>query len=534
MEYLIALLPIIAILFLVVVLEKPAFISGPISLVVTLVVASYYYGMNGAWIGASVVRATLLALDIMLIIAGVFLLVAVLKKSNAFYVLRVLTHRLSSDGRIQIIFLAWFVVAFLEGVAGFGTPPMIIAPILIILGFSPLAAISATLIGDAAACTFGAAGTPILIGIAEGLTPVQISILGQDFLVKVATLTSFFHLLVSSLIPFFILCIVSLIETKRLKYALEAWRLALFSGLLFLLPSFFVNYLLGPEFPSILGSLIGLVLFVFFVKKKIFLPRERWIVEKDAAFLEMKDKETELEYEKALFPYAVAVFLLVVSRLNLDGTGDFLKTIKISLTNIFGTDIGYSLHPFYSPGFFFMIASVLAFYVYRMSDRSAETVVKSALGRLGKIFLALVSMLSIVQILINSGHNLSGHSGALVMISQLFSLSGSVWPVFSPLLGLFGAFMAGSSTVSNLMFASVQVDTALALGMSPILALALQGIGSALGNMFAIHNVIAAGAVAHLRHPEGKVIKYTIFPALILALLIGVLVLIWTSLFALP
>jgi len=526
MEYLVALLPIISILLLMVVLEKPAYIAGPITLGLTLVAFGFYFKMEPAWMGASVVRGSLLSLDIMLIIAGVFLLVSVLKKGNAFFVLKVLTHRLSSDARVQLIFLSWFVIAFLEGVAGFGTPPMIVAPILIALGFSPLAAIAATLIGDSVACTFGAAGTPMLIGVAEGVTSVQVGILGQDFLVKVATLTSFFHLLVGFLIPLLILGVVSLIESKSLKYALQSWKLACFAGVLFLLPSFFVNYLLGPEFPSIIGSLVGLLLFVFVVKKKIFLPKEKWIIEKDAEFLKIKDQKIELQYEKALFPYAVAVLLLLVSRMNFNGIGDFLKTISLSIQDIFGTSLGYNLYPFYSPGFFFVIASILAFYIYRMSEQSAGSVVKAALKKITKIFLALISMLSIVQIMIYSGNNLSGLPGAPALVASLFAASGWAWPFFSPFLGLFGAFMAGSSTVSNLMFSAIQVDTSMTLGMSPILALALQSVGSALGNMFAVHNVVAAAAVVHLLHPEGKVMKYTVFPALIIVTLIGLIALI--------
>jgi len=523
MEYLIVFLPIISIMFFMVILEKPAYIAGPISFAITLLISIFYYGMDISWVNASMVRGGMLSLDIMLIIVGVFLLITILKKSNAFYVIRVLTHKISSDWRVQMIFLSWFVVSFLEGVAGFGTPSMIVAPILITLGFSPLSAVVASLIGDGVASTFGAAGTPILIGIMDGISSSQIQTLGPNFLAKVATLTSFFHLLVGFMVPLFILCIVGYIQEKSIKKALQAWKLAIVSGVLFLLPSFVVNYYLGPEFPSILGSIIGILLFVWIVKMKIFLPIDKLIIEKDVNFLANKDKKLDIDYLRVFVPYLVALFLLIISRMNINSIGDFLKTIKISMVNIFGTGIGYNLYPLYSPGFFFMIAAIIAFYIYKINEKSAETIATEVSKKITKTFIALVSILSIVQIIINSGNNSFGHAGMLDQMSSLFVATGGMWPLLSPFLGLFGAFLAGSSTVSNLMFSSIQVNTALTLSMSPILALALQGVGSAVGNMFAIHNVIAVGAVAHLLHSEGKVIKYTIIPALFISLLVGML-----------
>jgi lactate permease len=523
MDYLIAFLPIISLIFFMVVLEKPAYIGGPISLLITLIIAIFYLNMDFSWIGASIMRGSLISFDIILIIAGVFLLVSILKQSNAFYSLRVLTHKISSDARIQVIFLAWFSIAFLEGIAGFGTPAMIIAPILIILGFSPLAAISASLIGDSVACTFGATGTPILVGIVEGVSTLQISTLGPNFIDKVSILTSTFHLMVGSLVPFFIVCIVSYIHTKSIRKALDVFKLCIFSGFLFLVPSLFINYLMGPEFPSIIGSLIGAMLFVITIKLKIFLPKEKWIIEEDEEFLAKKEADTSVDYLRAIFPYFITMLMLIVTRMNIEGIGTLLKTLRLSFNNILGTDVSYILYPLYSPGFFFMISAILAFYVYKMSDRKIETVLIQSSKKILKTFIALVSILSIVQIMIYSANNSSGHVGIITQISDLFTHTGFMWPLFSPLLGLLGAFVAGSSTVSNLMFSSIQVDTSLAIGMSPILGLALQGVGSAVGNMFAIHNIIAVGAVIHLLHPEGKVIKYTIIPAIIIAVIAGII-----------
>ena len=92
---------------------------------------------------------------------------------------------------------------------------------------------------------------------------------------------------------------------------------------------------------------------------------------------------------------------------------------------------------------------------------------------------------------------------------------------FSPFLGLIGSFIAGSSTVSNLLFASFQTGLAETLGLSFILMLSLQATGSSLGNMIAIHNILTAQTTVGLKDSEGDIIRITLWPALIYASLVG-------------
>jgi lactate permease len=108
-------------------------------------------------------------------------------------------------------------------------------------------------------------------------------------------------------------------------------------------------------------------------------------------------------------------------------------------------------------------------------------------------------------------------------IIMIFSNSQMLWPIVAPFVGMFGAFISGSSTVSNLMFSSIQLKGAIAIGMSPIIGLVLQAVGSSVGNVLSIHNVIAASSVVGLNHKdEGKVIRYTFLPAVLYCLSAGI------------
>lgn len=100
---------------------------------------------------------------------------------------------------------------------------------------------------------------------------------------------------------------------------------------------------------------------------------------------------------------------------------------------------------------------------------------------------------------------------------------GAVWPFFAPSIGALGAFIAGSNTVSNLMFSLFQFGVATSLALPSALIVALQAVGAAAGNMIAIHNVVAASATVGLLGQEGNVLRKTIFPTAYYVALVGLL-----------
>ena len=100
---------------------------------------------------------------------------------------------------------------------------------------------------------------------------------------------------------------------------------------------------------------------------------------------------------------------------------------------------------------------------------------------------------------------------------------GGVWPAFAGVVGALGAFIAGSNTVSNLMFSTFQHGVAQALEMPSATIVALQAVGAAAGNMIAIHNVVAASATVGLLGREGVTLRKTALPTLYYLTVIGVL-----------
>jgi lactate permease len=111
----------------------------------------------------------------------------------------------------------------------------------------------------------------------------------------------------------------------------------------------------------------------------------------------------------------------------------------------------------------------------------------------------------------------------LVMAEWVAVNVGQVWPLFAGVTGALGAFIAGSDTVSNLMFSAFQFGVADRLLMSGALIVALQAVGAAAENMVAIHNVVAASATGGLLGRDGATLRKTILPTAYYLLVIGIL-----------
>ena len=135
------------------------------------------------------------------------------------------------------------------------------------------------------------------------------------------------------------------------------------------------------------------------------------------------------------------------------------------------------------------------FFVYLLicdrDDRKYKTeIINNAAQKLIKPAAALITILIFVQIMFNSGVNNAGLPNMIVSAAYIFSGAGQVVTLLTaPFIGALGAFVAGSATVSNLLFSSIQQSAALMSGSKESIILAMQGMGSAAGNVIAIHNI---------------------------------------------
>lgn len=276
---LLAATPLLLAMILLVGFKVAAKYAMPIVFLLTTVVAYGYWGMDVSHLGASIIEGLFVAGDITYIIFSAILLLTVLKYSGGLARIRHQFTALSADRRVQIVIIVWFFGCFIEGASGFGTPAAIVAPLLVAIGFPPLSAIVLGLMVQSTPVTFGALGTPILIGLNNGLTsgfgsPVEKHV----FLLAVTREVGIIHAMIGTFMPWLMIAVCIFVFGQRADRK-KIWTIApfaIFSGLAFTLPYFITASYLGPEFPSLLGSMVGLGIVIFVVRRKWLLPRDQW------------------------------------------------------------------------------------------------------------------------------------------------------------------------------------------------------------------------------------------------------------------
>lgn len=536
MMALLALLPIAAVFLFLVVLRWPASKAMPLAYGVVVVLALWVWGIPFNKVAASTVDGFITAITLLYIIFGAILLLNTLQESGGISAIRAGLSGISPDRRIQAIIIAWLFGSFIEGAAGFGTPAAVAAPLLVGLGFPAMAAVMSALIIQSTPVSFGALGTPILVGVNTGLGNGQLadvtSTLGVtsadwgSYLASLGAKVAFLHAVVGTLVPLFMICLLTKYfgKNKSFKEGLAAWKFALFGAFAMTIPYFIVANTLGPEFPSMFGGLIGLAIVVFGAKKGWFLPKDGvWQFEQKEKWdpiwngtIEMKDvvhRSGGMTGLKAWAPYVLVGLFLVATRLSFLPIKGWLTGVNLKLENIFGAGVNVAVQPLYLPGTIFIAVVLLTFFIHNM-DGSAF---KRAWGNSFKTTLlastALVFAVPMVKVFIGSAKGTAGfESMPIVLAEGVASIAGSFWPIFAPFIGALGAFIAGSNTVSNMMFSYFQFGVGTRIGVDPSWIVALQAIGGAAGNMICVHNVVAASATVGMAGKEGLLIRKTLLP----------------------
>nr|WP_314733456.1 L-lactate permease [Anaerobacillus sp. CMMVII] len=200
----IALVPILSVLLFLVILRWPASRAMPLSFLITAAVALFVWNVPMNQVMAASLRGIVTSLDILFIVFGAILLLNTLKEGGALNTIRQGFTDISPDRRVQAIIIAWLFGSFIEGASGFGTPAAIAAPLLVAIGFPAMGAVLVALIIQSTPVTFGAIGTPIVVGVNNALNPLATSGTIADLpatLLVIAGQVSVLHMIVGAFVP---------------------------------------------------------------------------------------------------------------------------------------------------------------------------------------------------------------------------------------------------------------------------------------------------------------------------------------------
>ena len=539
---LLASLPIFTIFVLMVGFRWPATKAMPVAFIVTLLLTVFVWKTPLNWILASSVNGVIIALTIVLIVFGALALLFTLRESGALGVINTGFSYISRDRRIQTIIIAFLFGAFLEASAGFGAPIALVAPLLLSIGFPALAAVMVSLVANSTPVSFGTVGTPTIIGIGTSLnTPSVLHALSQNdmsfsqLIHEIGVWTAIQHAIPGILMPLVIVMLLTRFfgEKKSIKEGLEIWPYAIFAGLCFIVPFLFVAILLGPEFPCLIGSLLGLFILIpltkagFLVPKKVwdFPDRKNWEKNWNGSISMAKMAGNNISPLKAWLPYLLIGLLLVLARVSFLPINAFLKSIKLVSPVLFDTPLTAEFEPLTNPGIMpFLLIALFCVPLFGMNKKQVSTAWKSALKGIKNPLIALVFTVPMVRIMIQSGTNPNNYLSMPVAMAQSVSqLFQGAWPLVDSLVGALGAFISGSNTVSNMLFSLFQYSIADQLGISHIITVSLQNVGGALGNLINVQKVVTGCAAVGLVGIEGLIMKRNLVPLLFFVILTGII-----------
>jgi lactate permease len=538
-----AVLPILLAGILLVGLRVSAKKAMPLVYVSAVAIAYVVWEVSFSRVLASTIEGVLITVSVLWIIFGAILLLNTLKHSGAIVVIREGFNNISPDRRIQAIIVAWLFGCFIEGASGFGTPAAIAAPLLVAIGFPAMAAVMLGMMVQSTPVSFGAVGTPILIGVNKGLDSAGIGATLQNlgsswdtYLQIITSEVAITHAITGTLIPLFMCMMLTRFfgEKKSWSEGLAIIPFAIFGGIAFTIPYALTGVFLGAEFPSLIGSLVGLAVVItaakkgFLVPKKSwdFAPREKWPSSWMSKF-EMKfdamTSKIPMSLTKAWIPYILVAIVLVITRVSPD-VKKFISSFSFSYKNILGEGLNFTMAPLYLPGGILVFVVLITYFLHKMEFKE----IKEAIGESSKVMIGagfvLMFTVPLVRILINSGVNASGFDSMPIAMANFVAHSvGDIYPFFAPMVGALGAFIAGSNTVSNMMLSQFQFGVADALGISTAFMVALQAVGAAAGNMIAIHNVVAASATVGLLDQEGETLRKTVIPTIYYCVVAGII-----------
>ena len=534
MDFFLALLPILLLIGLIVGAKKSVVFSASAALA-TLIGVGFWWGLSTTTVLAAGIRGLFVATEIILIVFSALLIVEVIKRQGLFTPIQQLFTTISQDYRILSIIIGFALVYFIEGAAGFGTPAIVVVPILVALGFKPLHAVSLALVADTIPVSFGAVGLPITFGVdsvIEGLT-AQHTAITEAVVLSVAAL----NILFSTMLAVIIVGLSVYLRERSLHNFFTAIPFAVFAGLTVSIIAYVTALTIGPELPSILGGLIGLFIVAFAAKKNFLTPKTLASLDMqhapstDVEFV--SDVSRRLVLWRSLYPYLLLIGLLILTRVPAFRVGKTLQGFQLGSEGLLGSGVVYSIAPLYSAATLLLVSAFVALWLARRRiNTSLGIPLSSVLHKVSRPYLALVLVLVFVQIFIYSDESGVLTAMPVVIAEGISAISGAFWPFVVPFVGALGSFLAGSATVSNLIFSGLQYDIALQLSLEPSALLSLQTIGASSGNMIALHNIVAALAIAGISESQAhKVIRANIIPLLILLISAGAMGLVITLFF---
>ncbi|WP_455089105.1 L-lactate permease [Peptoanaerobacter stomatis] len=506
LNFILALLPIIFLIIVLSYFKMPGFKACPIALIIAALEALFIWKQPAKDVFTGFLEGAAMALwPICLVIIAAIFVYNLVVHTKYMEVIKQMLVSVSKDKRILALIIAWGFGGFMEGMAGFGTAVAIPAGILVAVGFEPLFAAIICLVANTTPVAFGSIGIP---------TVTAIKVTELDPIVT-ATSIVLQSGIMSILVPFFLVAMIGKQNGKSIGESFKGVFLTtLISGFSFFIPQYFTAGFIGPELPSIIGSVVCMGVTIGCAK--IFIG------DKQSDFDLLSEKSNEsIDMNKGLVacsPFILVLLFLVLTSSLFPAIRGPLAVVKTAVPIYSGEGAKpYEFSWLVTPGVLIILAGILGGLIQKCSLGEIFGILGSSIKQMQKTIITIVAVISTAKIM--------GYSGMTQDIANfMVATTGNFYPLIAPLIGAIGTFVTGSSTSSSVLFSKLQYSTAQTLGMNPTWLVAANTVGSTAGKIVSPQSIAVATAAANIVGEESKILNGVVKYFIIFAAIYGLVV----------
>ncbi len=508
-NWILAFIPILTVMVLMLVFKWSGNKAGLFALALTIIISLFFFGADSKLLFLSILKSILASMDILLIIWPALLLYQIANAAGALVKITEGIVSLTQEKVLQTLLVGWLLTSFLQGMAGYGVPVAICAPILVSLGYSPIMAVVMASIGSSWSVNYGSLGS----GFQSLLTVT--GVMSSDLTVYVGIMIGIISIICGLLVAYI---------TNGKQALKDAWLFVVITGLVVAIVHFIVS-VYGPwNLTIILSIAAGLIASYFFfrIKRKMSTSGTK----------ELADRKNQ---PKDFWSYAFAYEVLIVLSLIVLLLPSNLPFFKLTSLNFsfpeLTTSQGWitaavtnrSLRIFNHPGMILLVSCLVSFWFYCKKGFLKSNTIKPLLGKMYKSAanssLAILAMVAMATIMTQTGMTY------MLSVGITKSISSTIFPFVSPFIGGLGALLTGSNNNSNVLFGMMQKDTATLMGLSAGIILAAQTVGGSLGSVISPAKIIVGCSSVGISKREGEVLKKALIYILILIAITGLIAL---------
>lgn len=501
MDVLLALLPIMTLIVLMGVFKVPGDRSSLITLIVTIVIAVWYFGQPLQQTGLSFFYGALKALvPILLIILMAIYSYNVLLHTGKIEVLKAQFSSISSNKCIQVLLITWGFGGLLEGMAGFGTAVAIPAAILISLGFKPVFSALVSLIANSVPTAFGAVGVPVIVLAQETSLDVM----------KVAPAVVAQLAVTMILVPI----VIAQLTVPGKKALPRNILIGTVIGAVSLAVQYLAARYIGPETPAILGSVAAIAVIILLGR---ILDR-RTARNSGTNTTPSTHRHNTKEILQAWAVYALIMLLILLTSPLLPIKDILAPVAETSIGfNIGGETRTWSVQWLVQGGLLLFIGSFAGGLLQGGKAGGLLRLLWKSTVQLKKTFITVICLVGFSSIMETSGM-------INTLAVALATATGALYPLFAPAIGAIGTFLTGSDTSANILFGKLQAGVAEHIGADPVWISASNTAGATGGKIISPQSIAIATSACGQQGQEGRILKAALLYALGYVVITGIIV----------